>query len=50
MWGYAVAQMVEALRYKPEDQGLDSFRPRFHSASNTNEYQEYYLGVKAAGA
>jgi hypothetical protein len=23
-WGYAVAQMVEALRYKPEGRGFDS--------------------------
>jgi hypothetical protein len=31
-----------------------SFRPHHvpgvHSASNRNEYQEYFLGVKAAGA
>jgi hypothetical protein len=37
--GYAVAQLVEALRYKPVD-----------SASNRNEYQESFLGVKTAGA
>ena len=24
MWGYAVAQLVEALRYKPEGRGFDS--------------------------
>ena len=23
-WGYAVAQLVEALRYKPEGRGFDS--------------------------
>ena len=23
-WGYEVAQLVEALRYKPEDRGFDS--------------------------
>jgi len=61
-----VAQLVEALRYKPEDRGFDSrwchwifsltqsFRPHYvpgvDSASNRNEYQEYFLGVKAAGA
>jgi len=61
-----VAQFVEALRYKPEGRGFDSrwchwnflltqfFRPHYgpgvDSASNTNEYQEYFLGVKAAGA
>ena len=63
-WGYAVAQLVEALRYKPEGHGFDSqwcqwnfsltqsFQPHYDpdSASNRNEYQEYFLGVKAAGA
>jgi len=60
-----VGQMVEALRYKLEGRGFDSrwchgkfsltqsFRPHngpgFDSASNRNEYQEYFLGVKAAG-
>jgi hypothetical protein len=33
---------------------MKSFRshygPRFDSASNRNEYQEHFLGVKAAGA
>jgi hypothetical protein len=24
IWGYAVAQLVEALRYKPEGRGFDS--------------------------
>jgi len=55
--GYVVAQFLEALRYKPEGRGSDSrwylwnfsltqtFRP--HSACNTNEYQEYFLGGKA---
>ena len=58
--------MVEALRYKPKGRGFDprwchwsfsftySFRPHYgpgvDSASNRNEYQEYFLGVKAAGA
>ena len=60
-WGHAVAQLVEALRYKPEGRGfnsrwcqsnfsLTSFRPHHgsgvDSASNRNEYQEYFLGVK----
>jgi len=27
-----------------------NYDPRVDSASNTNEYQEYYLGVKADGA
>jgi hypothetical protein len=34
-----VAQLVEALRYKPEGRGFDS-------ASNRNEYQEYFLEGK----
>jgi hypothetical protein len=60
-----VAQLVEALRYKPEGRRFDSrlchlnysltsFRPQcgpgVDSASNRNKYQEYFLGVKAAGA
>ena len=63
---HAVAQLVQALRYKPEGRGFDSrecywnfslrrsFRPHFgpgvDSASNRIEYHEYILGVKAAGA
>jgi hypothetical protein len=63
---YVVAQLVEALRYKPKGRGFDSrwrrcdfsltesFRPHYgpgvDSASNRNEYQEYLLGVKAAVA
>ena len=62
----AMAQLVEALRYKPEGRGFDSrwchwnflltlsLRPHYgpgaDSASNRNEYQEYFLGVKATGA
>jgi len=54
------------LRYKPEGRGFDSrwchwiffinitLRPHcgpgVDSAFNRNEYQEYFLGVKAAGA
>jgi hypothetical protein len=61
-----VAQLVKALRYKPEGRGFDSrwchwdfsltssFRPHYgpgvDSASNRNEYKKYFLGVKAAGA
>ena len=60
--GHAVAQLVEALRYKPEGRGFDSrwchwnfsltisFQPHYgpgvDSASNRNEYQEYFLGGK----
>ena len=62
--GYAVAQFVEALRYKPKVRGFDSrwcpwnfsltsFQPQngpgVDQASNRNEYQEYFLGVQAAG-
>jgi hypothetical protein len=63
---YAVAQLVEALRYEPEGRGFDSrwsrwkfsvtksFRshcgPGVDSASNRNEYQESFLGVNTAGA
>jgi hypothetical protein len=63
--GHAVAQLVEALRFKLEGCGFDSrwchwnfsliqsFRPHYgsgvDSASNRNEYQVYLLGVKAAG-
>ena len=42
-----MAQLVETLRYKPEGRGLDSrsyYGPGFDSASNRNEYQEYFLG------
>jgi hypothetical protein len=64
--GHAVAQLVEALRYKPEGCGFNSrlchcnfsltqffrlrYGPEVDSASNGNEYQECSLGVKAAGA
>src|SRR5215475_112494 len=60
--GHAVAQLVEALRYKSEGRGFDSrwyhwnfsltksFRPQYgpgvDSASNRNEYQGYFLGGK----
>ena len=65
-WGHAVAYLVEALRYKSEGRGFDSrwchwnfsltksFRPQYgpgvDSASNRNEYQGCFLGVKAVGA
>jgi hypothetical protein len=64
-WGHGLAQLVEALRYNPEGRGFDSrwchwnfsltqsFRPNdglgVHSASNRNDYQEYFLGVKFGG-
>jgi hypothetical protein len=58
--------MVEALRYKTEGRGFNSrwfhwnfsltlsfpshYDPEIDSTSYTSEYQEYFLGVKAAGA
>ena len=61
-----MAQFVEAMHYKPEGRGFDSpmvsleffvdiilltdYGHVVNSASNRNEYQEYFLGVKAAGA
>ena len=58
--------MVKALRYKPAGRGFDSgwyhwnfsvtesFRshcgPGVDSTSDRNEYQVYFLGVKATGA
>jgi len=63
--GHAMAQLVEALRYKSESRRFDSrcyhwnfsdiilrphYGPGVDSASNRNEHQEYFLGVKAAGA
>ena len=59
-WRHAVAHLVEALRYKSEGRGFDSRCCHWiffisaalwvDSASNRNEYQEYFLEVKAAGA
>jgi len=56
--------LVKALRYKPEGRRFDSrwclwyfsltqsfrshYGPGVDSASNRNEYQEYFLGVKVA--
>jgi hypothetical protein len=57
--------VVEAPRYKPAGRGFDSrwchwtfsvtsfrshYGPGVDSASSRNEYQVYFLGVKAAGA
>jgi len=59
-----VAQLVEALRYKPKGRGsipniywnfslTQSFRPhcgpRVDSTSNTDEYPEYFLGGGVKG-
>jgi hypothetical protein len=52
-----VAQLIDTLHYKPEGRGFDFFeffRPHYgtwvDSASNRNEYQEYFLEVKVADA
>ena len=61
--GYMVAQLVQALSYKPEGRGFDSgwchwnflltqsfwshYGHVVDSASNINEYQEYFLGGKS---
>ena len=43
--------MIEALRYKPEGRGFVSLEffipssPGVNSASNRNEYQEFYVYV-----
>ena len=57
---HLVAQLVEALHYKPKCHGLDSqwnslefftdMAVGLDSASNRNKYQEYFMGVKAASA
>jgi hypothetical protein len=63
---HAVAHIVEAVRYKPEDRGVENrwdhwyslwrslyrshYEPGVDSVSNRNEYHEYSLGVKEAGA
>ena len=55
--GHAVAQLFEALGYKPEGRGFDSLWYHQHNPSgrnmslvdtdsNRNEYQEYFLGGK----
>ena len=62
--GHAVAQLVEALRYKPKGCRFDShwcqwnfslaqsYGPHYghavHSASNRNEHQQYILGGKGS--
>jgi hypothetical protein len=48
--------MVKVLCYESEGRWFDSrwchwnYGPGVDSASNRNEYQEHFLGVKAAGA
>jgi len=55
MWGHSVARLIEALHYKSEFGvirilHLPHYGPGVNSDSNRNEYQEYFLGVKVAGA
>ena len=54
---HAVAQLFEALLYESEGREFDSrchcsfwqqYGPGIDSSSNRNEYQEYFLRVKAA--
>ena len=63
---HAVAQLFEVLCCSPEGRGFDSrwfhwnfsltysfwphYGPGVDSASNRNEYQVYFLEVKAAGS
>jgi len=63
--GHAMAQLVEALRCKPEGRGFDSrwchwnysstksfrslYDPGVDSVSNRNEYQEYFVGGGGKG-
>jgi len=42
--GHAVENLVEAL------ESLEFFIDMILPASNLNEYQNYFLGIKAAGA
>ena len=62
LWQYVLAQLVEAVRYKPGGRGFDSrichwnfsltlsFRPHWgpgtYSVSDINEYQGSFLGDK----
>jgi hypothetical protein len=54
--GYVVAQLVEALRYKPEGRGFigifnhsgRTMTLGVGSAPNRNKYQRYRLGGKGA--
>jgi hypothetical protein len=55
-YGARVGAEVKVLRYKPKGRGFDFFidiilpvalGPGVDSASNKNEYQEYFLVVKA---
>jgi len=44
---HSVEQLVEALSYKAEGRGFwPHYGPGFDSATNRNEYREYFLGDK----
>ena len=65
-WGNRDSTVVKALCYKSESRWYESrwchwnfsltysfrlhYGPGVDSASNRNEYREYFLGVKVAGA
>jgi hypothetical protein len=49
IWGYAVSQLVEAMRYRSEGRGFDS-RWCHWKFSLTLSFHLYSWGVKAAGA
>jgi hypothetical protein len=58
-WVYRDSTFVKVLRYKSEGRWFDTrwchsfwshYCPGVDSSSNRNEYQEYFLGVNAAGA
>jgi hypothetical protein len=61
-WGNRGSKVVKVLHYKSEGRWFDPrwchwhksfwshYGPGVDSASNWNEYQEYFLGVNAAGA
>jgi len=50
--GDRVGTVVKLLCYNSEDRWSfqSHYGPGFNSASNRNEYQEHFLGVKAVGA
>jgi len=50
-WHSAVLQIGKSLEFFIDIKSLQShYGPRVDTASNRNEYQEHFLGVKAAGA
>ena len=41
-----MAQLVDALRYKPEGRGFDSRLCHWNFSASNRHYQEYFLGSK----